>query len=595
MTRAPDASIARSQTGSEVADWRARFLEEVPAALALFDPEGRYVAMSPAWATAFDLPPSGVAGRRHDEFGKTGAAALDEVRRLVLAGRSVEHYGGSGGDDRVPRGWRPVFSARPHRGAGGAIVGVVVALRSNHPSTAADAAQPLPDPLTGLAERHEFARRLRRILAQADPEHRAVAVFAINLNRFRNINTLHGVRTGDQVLRVTADRLVAGTRARRPGEDGAAPRRGRDFVARLGNDEFGVVCGPPGPATADAEALAQRLLGIVQSPIAIGEASLRLTASIGFVTTTAAHADENEVLRDLDLALQRAKALGPGKISAWEPSLTRIATRRYSLTDQLRRAFDDGEFVLHYQPVVRLSDQRMVGAEALLRWRRPSEGLLAPAAFLHVLEETGLIVEVGCWVIREAVRQIEAWHVLYGRDMIDWVSVNVSPRQFDDPAPLLATLREIHEGGFAVGRLKLEITETTFMRNPEVTRAVLAEIEELGIRIGIDDFGTGYSSLGALRRYPVDTIKIDAEFIAQIGTGHGDELAQALLNIARMYGAAIVAEGIETAAQLEFLREGGCGFGQGYLFGEPMDAALLGSRALIDTMKAPAQPARRAG
>lgn len=565
------------------ADWRARFLSEIPAAVALFDHELRYLAVSAAWAAAFGLSPAALVGRRHDELGKPGAEILEEVQRRALAGNNVEHYGALH-DDPSRQSWRPIFSARPHRDPSGAVAGVVVALRQDHPFAGEDVLQAVPDALTGIADRHEFARHLRQILSDRDPARRAVAVFAVNLNRFRNINNLHGIRIGDRVLRVTSERLVAGTRARRPGDDEpAGPLRARDMVARLGADEFGVICGPPTLSLAEAESLANRMLRIVQAPIGIGDLSLRLTASVGFMIATPEHGDENDALRDLDLALQRAKALGPGKASAWEPSLTRLATRRYSLTDQLRRAFDNREFVLHYQPVVRLSDNHIVGAEALLRWRHATEGLIAPASFLHVLEETALIVEVGCWAIREAARQIEAWHVLYGRPIIDWVSVNVSPRQLDDPSSLLALLRELHDGGFAMRRLKLEITETTFMRNPETTRAVLAEIETLGVRIGIDDFGTGYSSLNMLPRYPVDTIKIDAEFVAQIGTAKGDELAQALLKIAQMYGAAIVAEGIETAPQRDFLRAAGCGFGQGYLFGEPMEGALLGSHALTGT------------
>ena len=571
------------------ADWRARFLAEIPTAVALFDGALRYVAVSASWATAFGLCETLLAGYRHDELGIEGGDALEEVQRRALAGKNVEHYGALAEDStrtaptRISR--RPVFSARPHRNLDGVIVGVIVAFRHDHHFAGEELPQTVPDPLTGLAERHEFARRLREILARRAPgpggDAGAVALFAININRFRNINNLHGIRIGDRVLRVTAERLAAGTRSQRMREDAATGQvRATDMVARIGGDEFGIICGPPALSPADAQAFADRVLRIVQNPIAIGDLSLRLTASVGFLLTTPAHRDENDALRDLDIALQRAAGLGSGKTSAWEPSLTRTATRRYSLTDDLRRAFDNREFVLHYQPVVRLGDYRMVGAEALLRWRHPKDGLLAPAAFLHVLEETGLIVEVGCWVIAEAARQIETWHERYGADMIDWVSVNVSARQFDDGSPLLASLREIHDRGFAVRRLKLEITETTFMRNPDITRAVLADIETLGFRIGIDDFGTGYSSLNTLRRYPVDTIKIDAEFIAQIGTAKGDELARALLSIARMYGAAIVAEGIETTAQRDFLRNAGCGFGQGYLFGEPMDAALLGPHAL---------------
>ena len=575
-------------------DWRARLLAEMPGSVALFDTERRYVGASAAWADTFALPPRALTGRRHDEFGTTGADMLDEVLRRALSGASVEHYAAPQIDPERPD-WRPVFSARPHAGPDGRIVGAIVSLDRQHAPAGDDPGPASPDPLTGLADRHQFAAHLRQILAHPDPGHRRVTAFAINIDRFRNINNLHGIRVGDRVLRLTAERLLAGSRSHRAA-DPAVPRT-RDLVARLGGDEFGIVCGPPALSPAQAQVFAERILRIVENPIAIGDLALRLTASLGCMMTTPAHRDENDVLRDLDLAAQRAKALGPSRIAAWEPALTDTATRRYALTDELRRAFDNGEFVLYYQPVVRLGDSRMIGAEALLRWRHPREGLLAPAAFLPVLEETGLICEVGVWAVREAVRQIEAWHALHGRDMIEWVSVNVSPRQFDDPAPLLAVLRELHAAAVPLQRLKLEITETTFMRSPENTRAVLAEIGELGIRIGIDDFGTGYSSLNALRRYPVDTIKIDAEFIAQIGTQDGDELAHALLNIARMYGAAIVAEGIETIAQRDFLRDKGCGFGQGYLFGQPMDGGLLGTHAVSAAARPDARPAptKRAG
>jgi len=456
----------------------------------------------------------------------------------------------------------------------------------------APAAVEYRDPLTGLADRHQFARRLQEILSDPDPDRRAVTVFALNLDSFRTLNTLHGFRVGDEALKIIAERLVSSTRSRDPGEAGPAPRD-RNTVARLGGDEFGIICSPPALSQVEAEAVAARLPRVVAAPIAIGGRSLRLTAGTGFITTIPAHREADDVLRDLDLALRQAKALGPGKVVAWEPALTRAALRRCTLAEEVRRAFDNGELVLHYQPILRLSDMRMVGAEALLRWNHPSEGLGTSASFLPLLEETGLIVEVGCWVIREAVRQIEAWRRLYGRDIVDWVSVNLSARQFDDPASLLATLRGIDGSGFSLHRLRLEITETGFMRNPEMTRAVLAQLDALGIQIAIDDFGTGYSSLNSLRNYPVDTIKIDAEFISQIGTADGEKLAQALLNIAHTYDAAIVAEGIETVAQRDFLAARGCGYGQGYLFAEPMDGALLGAYALTRAVSADPTPPRR--
>jgi diguanylate cyclase (GGDEF)-like protein len=453
------------------------------------------------------------------------------------------------------------------------------------------AALAFPDPLTGLADRYQFTRRLREILSDPDPDRRTVTVFALNLDGFRTLNTLHGFRVGDEALKIIADRLVSCTRSRDSGVAGPAARP-RDMVARLGGDEFGIICCPPALPQAAAKALAARLPRIVEAPIALGGQSLRLTGGTGFITTIPAHREADDVLRDLDLALRQAKALGPGKVVAWEPALTRSAMRRYTLAEELRRAFDNHELVLHYQPILRLSDTRMVGAEALLRWNHPSEGLVTTASFLPLLEETGLIVEVGCWVIREAVRQIEAWRRLYGRDIVDWVSVNLSARQIDDPSALLATLRGIHGGGFSLRRLRLEITETGFMSNPEMTRAVLAQLDALGIQIAIDDFGTGYSSLNSLRNYPVDTIKIDAEFISQIGTADGEKLAQALLNIARTHDAAIVAEGVETVEQRDFLAARGCGFGQGHLFAEPMDGALLGAYALTRAVGADPAPAR---
>ena len=219
----------------------------------------------------------------------------------------------------------------------------------------------------------------------------------------------------------------------------------------------------------------------------------------------------------------------------------------------------------------------------MVRWKLPSErrGLsVAPAAFLPVLEESGLIVPVGCWVLRETVRQMQVWQMLYGRDLLDWVSVNVSARQFNDPSVLLATLAEIRDSGFPLSRLKIEITESAVMRNPEVTKAVLTELQELGIRIAIDDFGTGYSALGALRDYQVDTIKIDRGFTAAIDTPDGKELVLAMLKIARIYGADVVAEGVETVVERDILRRNGCGYAQGYLFAKPMDGSFFGAFAL---------------
>lgn len=570
----------------ESLDWMVRFVTELPAAVSLFDRDGRYLAASAEWTSVFGLSSTGLVGQRHGELCPIGEATVDELLHRARSQETAEDSLTIVDAAGLPAQHLNLV-ARANRAPDGSVVGTLVSAQP----TASGQNAVAPRALSGLAERHEFTRRLRELLAAPERERESIVVFAINLDGFRSINNLHGVAVGDQVLAVTAERLLLGTRSRQSGEGTTA--RPRDLVARLGADEFGIICGAPALQPAEAEALGARLSRIVRSPIAIGLQPLRLTASIGFVIPTASHGGADDLMRDLNLALQQAKSLGPNRVVAWHPDLTQSATRRYSLAEQLRQAFDNGEFLLHYQPVLRLSDNRMAGTEALLRWNNPSEGLVTSARFLPILEETGLIIDVGGWVIREAARQVEAWRVLYGRDIIDWVSVNLSGRQFGDSASLLGTLRGVYDSGFAVHRLRLEITEATLMRDPEASRAVFAQLQELGIRVAIDDFGTGYSSLNSLRDFPVDTIKIDTEFVAQIGTADGEKLALALLDIARMFGAAIVAEGVETEAQRAFLRSAGCGFGQGYLFAEPMDGALLGAFALthaVTTPRAPAPP-----
>jgi len=476
-----------------------------------------------------------------------------------------------------------IVSARPHRDRDGAVLGVVATLHELSPVATEKSLQHATDALTGLAGRHCFMARVRSTVAPTGRARRPAAIFLLDIDNFKGVNDLYGASAGDEVLRVIANRLLASTRSRPvpAARAGKAPATQRsDMVARLGADEFAIILGNPTPSLSDADAFARRLLQLAASPVIIGEQRIRLSANLGYIVTTEVHRSEDDAMRDLDAALQEAKQRGPNSTTVWEPALTSNVGRRLALLDQLRAALDENQFVLHYQPILRLEDGVMVGAEALLRWNHPSDGLVPPAAFLPVLEETGLIVPVGCWVLRETVRQMQVWQMLYGRDLLDWVSVNVSARQFNDPSVLLATLAEIRDSGFPLSRLKIEITESAIMRNPEVTRAVLTEVQELGIRIAIDDFGTGYSALGALRDYQVDTIKIDRGFTGAIDTPDGKELVLAMLKIAKIYGADVVAEGVETVVQRDILRRNGCGYAQGYLFAKPMDGSFFGAFAL---------------
>lgn len=568
------------------ADWIARFLGDIPSALALFDRDLRYVAANSAWINAFGLIAEAVVGRRHPEIDPHGGAVLVELQRRALTGQPAEGSE-AGAEEDVAILRRRVLSARPHRDPSGEIVGVVASLQEIPRMAAEWALQDSSDGLTGLAGRHRFMATIRSVLVPDVGVPRATAMFLLDLDNFKGVNDLYGARVGDAVLKAVANRLLAGTRSPVAASGRPSPRGGAaDMIARLGADEFGIILGSPSPTLADAEGFARRLLQLVLDPIIIDDQRIRLTANIGYLVTGPHQASEDEVLRDLDIALQEAKTRGPNNAQAWKAALTSTVGRRLVLLDQLRRALDEGEFVMHYQPILRLSDNRIVGAEALLRWNHPSEGLVAPAAFLPVLEESGLIVPVGAWVIREVVRQMRIWQMLYGRDIVDWVSLNVSPRQFNDPDLLLATLHEVNESGFPLERLKIEITESAVMRNLEITRSVLSELHALGIRVAIDDFGTGYSALGALRHYTVDTIKIDRGFTSRIDTADGGELVQALLRIAHVYGAEVIAEGIETTAQCEALRQNNCGFGQGYLFAKPMDGSFFGAYALTHLVQA---------
>ncbi|HVB15127.1 MAG TPA: EAL domain-containing protein [Stellaceae bacterium] len=563
-------------------DWVVQFVEDIPTAIAVFDHELRYVAANSPWIDIFRLSAAPLAGQRHDELDPCAGPRLRRLQRRALAGEVVN----GGTTIKIDDGKRlcdRAISMHPRRDPDGAISGVIAALHEISAAPRKQAAPDIADGLTGIAGRDQFLARLRATLPTDGTACPSIPMFLLDIDDFKSVNDLYGARVGDQVLKAIAARLLTAVRSRATTAeraDGNGRPAEADLVARLGADEFAVMLDAAAPTLAAAEAFARRLLGLVEAPVIIDERQIRLTANVGFIITGAAQRTEDDVLRDLDIALQEAKLRGPSGVKAWEPALATTVGRRLVLLDQLRRALDEGQFVLHYQPILSLDDERIVGAEALLRWNHPSDGLVSPADFLPLLEESGLIVPVGCWVIREVARQMQVWQMLYGRDMLDWVAVNVSARQFNDPSLLLATLSEINDSGFPLDRLKLEITESAVMRNPEVTRAVLGDLQELGIRVALDDFGTGYSALGALRHYNVDTIKIDRDFTSRLDTEDGRALALALLQIARIYGAAVVAEGVETAEQHEIWRTAGCDFGQGYLFARPMDGSFFGAYAL---------------
>lgn len=416
--------------------------------------------------------------------------------------------------------------------------------------------QALHDPLTGLPNRSLFMDRLEHAIRRLSRQPGSVAVLFADVDRFKAVNDSLGHEAGDRVLRSLASRLQA---LLRPG----------DTVARFGGDEFILLC--EGARTDTALAVAERIteLSGAASRAASPTGELRVTLSVGVAVTDDARTVAAELLANADSAMYRAKAEGRSRAALYDATMRRAAQGRLETEASLRQALEAGELRLHYQPMVRLSDRSVVGVEALLRWENPRRGLLDPAEFMTVAEESGLIVPIGSWAISTACRQAAHWSRAWASTPL--VSVNVSSRQLNEPNFVEEVRRDLEQSGITGGQLSLELTENALMANPEHTVTVLAELKELGVTISVDDFGTGYSSLAQLRRFPIDALKVDRTFVS--GLGRDDEAASvvsAILNMANSLRLATVAEGVETAEQAEALSAMGCLLAQGYRFGRPV-------------------------
>ena len=419
--------------------------------------------------------------------------------------------------------------------------------------------QAFHDALTGLPNRALFLDRVGLALARAQRDGRQVAVAFLDLDNFKVVNDSLGHARGDVLLTRIARVLQASVRE-------------IDTVARFGGDEFVLLLDGVASA-ADAELVVARVQQALVHPIKVGRARLNASASIGVALSSGAQTTPEQLLRDADIAMYRAKASGKQRNVVFTPDMRRAAVERWQLETELRRGVTRGEFTLYYQPVFALDTARLIGVEALARWRHPTRGLLQPADFIALAEETGLIVPLGRWALREACRQTRVWNA--GRPAADrlTVSVNLSARQFREPALAHDIEAALSDSGLAPDLLTIEVTETAAMDDAEVTTATLTALERVGVSISIDDFGTGYSSLAYLRRFPVDTLKIDRSFISGLGSEGGDlAIVAAIIELAHALGVGVVAEGVESAAQLACLRELGCDYAQGFLFAPPLPA-----------------------
>ncbi len=411
----------------------------------------------------------------------------------------------------------------------------------------------LHDGLTDLPNRTLVMDRITHALARATRGTTGVTVLFIDVDQFKAINDTFGHGPGDEVLRTIASRLRSVV-------------RDSDTVGRLGGDEF-IVLLEPEEAPASAELVAERILEVLRQPIALdGGQAVRLSASVGIAV--AQHVDADELLRDADLALYAAKEAGKDRYVVFADEMKSTLADRGALELALREAIANDELFLLYQPTFYLDDRSLRGVEALLRWNHPERGIVSPDRFIPIAEESGLIVEIGRWVAKEACAQAAAWRDR-GVDLV--MAINVSGRQLDE-AGFADEIRQIlTETRMDPGALVLEITETSLMRDPEAAGSLLQSLKALGVRIAIDDFGTGYSSLAYLRQLSVDTIKIDRSFITSLGASHdATALVNTLVELGRSLRITTLGEGIEDEAQLEMLRDAHCDLGQGFLFARPL-------------------------
>jgi len=430
------------------------------------------------------------------------------------------------------------------------------------------------DPLTGLANRRLFTAHLDHALAMARREKNRLAVMFLDLDRFKNVNDSLGHETGDQLL-VEVSRLLL------------KAVRQTDTLARMGGDEFAILLEGVDDDL-QVSNLAERVIQVLEPPVQIGEFELKAGASIGIAVAFNDGTTSDELLKNADTAMYRAKERGRGGFEYYMPELNARAQVRLLLESSIAHAIERDQLELYYQPQFALADGALHGAEALLRWNHHDLGTISPAEFIPIAEESGLIVRIGEWVLHEACRQARHWHDLgYGRFTI---AVNLSARQFRDRALLQKVQNALAESGLPPRCLELELTESLVMEHPEESIELLREFHDLGISLSIDDFGTGYSSLNYLRKFPIDRLKIDRSFVSDIDDPDDARIVSTIINLAHGLDLEVVAEGIESGEQLAFLRQRGCALGQGYLFSQPVPKEAF-NRLLLDDATATIVPA----
>jgi diguanylate cyclase (GGDEF)-like protein len=555
-------------------------LDALTTRIAILDAAGTVLAVNAAWRRLGGVDP--LAGpcdvgvnylaaceSAHDGCCPEAGSVAAGIREVMAGGR--DEYSREYPCD-APEG-RRWFNARVTRFGDGDAVRVVVAHEDITTRKAAEEQllhEAYHDVLTGLPNRALFTDRLGRAVTRAKwSRGYQFAVLFLDLDGFKVVNDSLGHMAGDELLIGIGRRLAKCVRC-------------GDTVARLGGDEFAVLVNDVRDPS-DALGMVERVLQELSLPFMLGGHEVFTSASIGIAASDPRYDRPVEMLRDADTAMYRAKALGKAHHVVFDQAMHTSVVDRLRLETDLRRALDRNEFWVAYQPIVALEGERVVGFEALVRWQHPERGLIPPGEFIPAAEETGLIIPLDLWVIREACQQARAWQYEYPDAPPLMLSVNVSSKQFAHPG-LIARIDEIlRETGVDPTCLRMEITESVIVAQPEQAAAKLRQIKQRGISLSMDDFGTGYSSLSYLHKFPFDVLKIDRSFVSRIGpNGEDAEIAATIVALAHNLGMQIVAEGVETAAQAAHLRAMRCQYAQGYHFSKPLasgDATALLARA----------------
>lgn len=544
--------------------------------IALVDVKGRRLYNSPSYKR--------ILGYSAAELGETSSFEQihpDDRMRVLEAAREARESGiGKRMEYRIKHkdgSWRVLESlASTIRDGQGEVAKLVIVNRDITERKRAE--QQLEynlfhDPLTGLPNRRRFLDQLQGAFARVRRDAgRSYALLLTNVDHFKVFNETMGTKAGDHILTEIARRLGTELRQQQPSAGHDATGSEEYLLFRLGGDEFAVLLETVGDPS-DAMRVARRMQTAVAEPFELESREVRVSASVGIALSTAAHTRAEDILKDADVAMRRAKALGGSRCEVFDEAMHTRAVGRLKLESDLRSALTHCQFRIHYQPVVQLDSRRIVSFEALLRWDHPAQGLISPYRFIEAAEDTGILVSIGHWLIVQACRQLREWEVNDASGQPMNVTVNVSARQFAD-ARLVNDIQDaLQQTGIDPARLHLEMTEAIAEADPKLTVTVLAHLKHLGIGVVLDDFGTGAMSLVGLTRFPVDALKIDRSLIREMQTDRtASDIVELIMTMAHKMKYKVIAEGIETARQLERLAELGCEYGQGYYFSQPMES-----------------------